>query len=113
MHRIENLTKDDNQKHTIIYDDLDIELQLVYMSMVQSWTLNVRHGVKEIKGIRCALGVYLLKAYNFVFDLIFLDTDQLGIDPFRLEDFSDGRVELYFVTPKECETIRGYKLEME
>lgn len=113
MQKVENITKDEYQKHTLIYEDLEVEIELRFMPVVESWTLNVKHGDKVQTGIRCSLGVYLLKDYNFAFDLIFLDTDKLGIDPFRLEDFADNRIQLWFATPSECEEIRGYKIEME
>lgn len=60
-----------------------------------------------IYGVKMALGVTHIRHRNWPFDFAVIDTTGEGIDPFRVDDFTTGRCELYFVTPEEMITLRG------
>jgi hypothetical protein len=48
---------------------------------------------------------------NYPFAFTVTDNAKLGIDPFRLEDFSDGRCTLYMFERSEVAELRGYDVQ--
>ena len=111
MKRINNITSEPIQLHTLLVDDFEIELQLRFLPEVQIWVMSVTLNEKVINGIKISAGVLHMRGYNFPFDFAVQITDGSGLDPFRLDDFENERCELYYVTKDEMEQIRGLEVQ--
>lgn len=107
MHKIQNITDEPFQRHTLLMDDDEAILELRFLPAVEIWVMNVAYKGKERNGSKLSANSYHLRSYNFPFDFTVLVTDDSGLDPFRVDDFQTGRCELYYITPEEMKQIRG------
>lgn len=110
MIRIENLSSDAHQRHTLLIDRGQVALVLRYLPAVQIWIMDVEYLGKAQRGVKLSASVLHIRSFNFPFDFTVVVTDNSGVDPFRLDDFSSGRCELYFVTPAEMVDLRGLEV---
>lgn len=104
--KIQNLTSEANQRHTILFEESEIILVLHYHPSIEMWTINVEYKGQEVNGIKLSLGVLHMESANLPFDFVCNDTAGLGIDPFKLDDFAQARCELYMLESDDMETIR-------
>lgn len=118
MNIINNITSDASQRHFLEFDRGSIELELFFLPAVQMWKMNVTYtragdteAQRSIYGVKLANATTHFKHRNWPFDFAVVDTSGNGVDPFRLDDFSTGRSELYFVTPTEMIQIRGVDVQ--
>lgn len=107
MRLIENITNEAYQRHTVIFQESEIVLSLRYLSTVQVWVFNVEYKAKRVMGKKISIGVFHMLSNNLPFDFIATDESKNGIDPFRIDDFADGRCKLYMIEPDEMGVIRG------
>ena len=107
MHKINNITAEPFQEHTLILADGEAVVELRFLPAVEIWTLGVTYKGKERAGQKLSANVYHLRPYNFPFDFTVVVNDGSGLDPFRADDFATGRCELYFITPEEMRQVRG------
>lgn len=105
--RIQNITNEADQRHTIITENQDVILRLYFLPTVQSWFMDVSYGDKSVKGVRLSLAVSHIRASNLPLDFIVEDTLNQGIDPFKLDDFFTGRCNLYMMSADDMTDIRG------
>ena len=111
MLRVNDITSEVIQRHTLLVDDFEIVIQLRFFPAVEIWQLSVELGEKDINGIKLSAGVLHMRGYNYPFDFVVALTDSSGIDPFRIDDFETGRCELYYVTANEMVEIRGLEVQ--
>lgn len=110
--KIIELTNDPIQSQTIVVDNLDIKVTVRFLPIIATWTLRVDvDGETVIDGIALSLGSVMMEQDNKPFGFIVEDKSTLGIDPFRLEDFSDGRCVLYMLERDEMIEVRGYDVK--
>jgi hypothetical protein len=102
--RIQNITNEPIQRHTIVFEESEITLTLRFLAGVQSWFFDVEFNGKSVYGVRLACGVLHIESSNFPFDF-FIPPAQ--IDAFRATDFSDGRLNLIMLEADDMEAIRG------
>lgn len=107
MNKLQNITSQPFQQHTLLLDDSEVVIELRYLPAVEIWTLSVKYEGRERNGLKLSANVYHLRQYGFPFDFTVLITDGSGIDPFRPDDFASGRCELYYITPDEMQVVRG------
>ena len=110
MRKLSGITNDPIQKYSFSVGDNEVSIRLRFLSVVESWVMDVEYNGKRINGVLMSLGVLHLKSYNFPFDFILNDTQGLGLDAFRIDDFSSERVELYILESEELVEIRGYEV---
>lgn len=111
MLRIENISSEHDQRHVVLSGDLEIVLRLRFMSSVESWFFSVEYDGRTVNNIRLAAGVLHIRSVNLPFDFFVSVMDTTGLDPFREQDFSEGRCILSLVTPDEMEAIRGQAVQ--
>lgn len=118
MNIIENISDEYNQLHVLEFDRGITNLNLVYEAAVQMWKMNVEftraddaQPQKPIYGVKLSLSTLHFEHRNWPFDFTVVDTTGNGVDPFRSDDFSSGRCELYFITPEEMIQIRGVDVQ--
>lgn len=110
MYRVNGITADPHQSHTLLMDDRQIVLTLRFLPVVQSWFMSLAYEDWRIDNIRLALNVSLISQSNQPFDFVVTDTDGLGVDPMTERCFETGRIELYFATAEELQEIRKYEV---
>ena len=104
---IQNIGSEANQKHTILFGESEIILNLRFYPRTTSWFMDVSYGLESIFGVKLSIGVLHLLSNNLPFDFVVRDLSGRGIDPFRRKDFSEGRCELYLLDSDDMEDIRG------
>lgn len=112
MREIVNITEDANQRHLISLEDGEIILELRFYPTIQQWSFDIDFQDKIIKGVKVSLGVLHILNENYPFDFICLDLSGQGVDPFRVDDFSEGRCKLYILDPEDMEDVRGVPVEI-
>lgn len=107
MKKIINITDEPIQRHTIQFEDDEITLRLRFHPFSTMWAFDVSFKEKETNGVRLAAGVLHIRSRNYAFDFFVTDNSGNGIDPFKADDFSNGRCSLYMLEAADMETIRG------
>lgn len=110
MRQLTNITDTNFQKHLILFEESEITLHLRFYSIVQAWFFDVEYKDFKVFGKKMSVSTYQLIANNQPFDLVAFDTSQNGLDPFKADDFSSGRVALILLEPDDMEAIRGTKV---
>jgi hypothetical protein len=108
MVQLTGITDEPMQMHTIPLEDDSISLHLRFYGLPAFWCFDVKYKSKEVKGVKLSLGTLHLESNNLPFDFALEDTSKTGIDPFRMDDFSSGRINIYMLEPAELREIRGY-----
>lgn len=107
---LENISDESNQRHTILFEESEITFILRYHITAQIWTFDVSYNGLSANGIKLSIGTLHMRSRNFPFDFAVDDTSNTGIDPFRKDDFSQGRCNIYLVTREEMTDIRGLEV---
>ena len=89
-----------------------IEITLYYLPAVQIWKADIVSGDFILNGIRVYSFLNILDQYqkNIPFGIGIILSDQ-G-EPFLINDFSSGRVQMAILTPAEVEEINDYYQEL-
>ena len=118
MNIVNNITSEYIQPHILEFSRGVIDLTLIYEAAVQMWKMNVTYTRKDgttaepsIYGVKLALSTTHIKHRNWPFDFTVVDNSGTGMDPFMAEDFTNGRCELYFLTPDDMIEIRGVDVQ--
>ena len=110
MRQIENIGQEGLQDHTILLADGNLDIRIRFLSSVQFWQMSVTYQGESINGVKMSCGVLHMRAKNFPFDFIITDESGAGIDPYKVDDFSNGRNILYLLDEDEMEAIRGQEV---
>lgn len=105
--RIDNITDEAHQRHTIIFEESEVIISLRFLPVVESWVLNVQYKTVTANGYKLSLGTLHLRSRNLPFDFVVLDNSGTGLDPYRLDDFSENRCQLYMLNSDDMEAIRN------
>ncbi len=85
-----------------------IEITLYFQSRTSVWKMDVESGTFILKGIRISRVLNLLCQYNNIIPFgIGVIVNGEG-EPFLINDFSSGRVQLAILTPAEVAAIRAF-----
>jgi len=109
---IQNIGSEAIQKHTILFGDSEIILTLRFYPKQTIWCLDAQYGNKSILGVKLSVGTLHMLSKNFPFDFIVIDLLGNGIDPFKRNDFSDNRCELYLLEASDMSSIRGVEVPL-
>lgn len=110
--KIIDLSNEPYQSQTVVLDNLDIKITVRFLPTVSMWLMKVDiDGENIIDGVALSCGSVIMQQFNKPFGFIVDDKSTIGIDPFRLEDFSDGRCVLYMLEREEMITLRGYDVK--
>lgn len=102
------LGQEPKQKIDILFEDTQIIIEFRFNPTIQSWTMNINFRDEEIiNGKRITLNVQMLKQLQKPFDIVAIENQNTGIDPFKQDDFKD-RVSLYLLEREDLKEIRGY-----
>lgn len=107
MLRVQNITSETHQIHTIILADFELRLVLRFLPRAQIWIFDAEYRGRRVDGFKLSLGVLHITSSNLPFDVAVQDFSGTGIDPFKADDFETGRCHLYVLEPQDMEAIRG------
>lgn len=106
------ISADPFQSHIITYEDKKIELVVRFLVTVSMWQIDILvDDTYLVKGFSLSCGAIMLSQNNNPFGFYLEDTTPLGIDAFRIEDFAEGRVILYFLEREDMLAVRGYDVK--
>ena len=105
--RINNITDEAHQRHIVILDDQEVELTLRFLPVVESWFIDVTYGGRSAAGFKLSLNTLHMLSQNYPFDFVVQDLSGRGVDPFRIDDFSENRCALFMLQTADMAEIRG------
>lgn len=106
MRRIQNITDEPIQRHTILFDESEITLTLRFYPKTQHWTFDAEYAGNAVYGVKLSVGVLHMVSQNQPFDFLVVDRSGLGFDPFQRDDFSNDRCRLYMLETEDMVTVR-------
>lgn len=112
MRRIDNIGSETLQRHTILFQESEIVITLRFSPTVELWTMDVEYKDFVIYGVSLVVGVLHMESSNQPFGFVVQDTTGFGLDPFRRNDFIEGRNALYLVEPDEMTDVRGIEVQV-
>ena len=107
MIRLDNITADAHQRHTIVFEESEIELVLRFHPTVSIWTFDATYKGTQVLGRKLSVGVPHMVSRNMPFDFLVSANAGTDLDPLRLDDFSIGRCTLYMLQADDMEVLRG------
>ena len=107
MIRLDNITADAHQRHTILFEESEIVLVLRFHPTVSMWTFDAVYKDTQVLGRKLSVGVLHMVSRNVPFDFIVSANAGTDLDPFRLDDFSTGRCSLHMLEADDMEVVRG------
>lgn len=112
MRKLLNITDDISQRHTIIFQESEIDLVLKYHPTAQFWSMDLDYKDHTVRGHKLSLSVLHLRSRNLPFDFTVTDSSGTGLDPYRRTDFSTGRCDVYLLESDDMDTVRGAPVEI-
>ena len=106
------ITSDNDQEYTIPYEASEIVLRLRYMNVVQQWFMDVSYNETETNGVKLTVQAFHVLNRNYPFDIWIEDNSSTGLDPFTIDDFSNGRCVMYIMEASDVAEIRGYEVQL-
>ena len=110
MRRVDNIGTETWQRHVILFQETELVLILHYYPTTELWTFDAEYKDFTVYGVGLSVGTLHIESRNQPFDFIVQDTSGNGLDPFRREDFAQGRNVLYLLEPDDIASIRGVEV---
>jgi hypothetical protein len=107
MKRIQNITDEPIQRHTIIFDEEQIVLRLRFYPRTEIWCMDLEYKNWQVFGLKLSVGGLHMISHSMPFDFVVSDNSGEGIDPFKRDDFQSRRCTLLMLTRDEMASIRG------
>lgn len=99
MRLIDKLTAEARQQYNIVGEDgEEISLLLWYAPTQQSWYFDITSGDFTLEGAQLTTSPNILRSYRNLLSFGFTVTSVDGLDPFYLDDFINGRIQLYLLS---------------
>lgn len=112
MRLISNVSDESIQRHTIPLQDENITLIIRFYSVIQIWTMDCTYKGVTVRGTKCTVGSLHFAYKNWPFDFVFDDLSTAKIDPYKSDDFTSGRMRMFYLEPQDMVLIRGYAVEI-
>lgn len=108
MTRIDNLGIEANQITKVILPDGSIVvINLIYFPAIQRWIMNVARDTFSVNGINICLNPNIMRQWKNVIPFgIFCDSVD-GVDPIYIDDFFNGRVQLYMLNASDVVAVEN------
>jgi hypothetical protein len=84
------------------------EITLIYGPITRMWYANIKYGTCTINGVRLARSVNVMHQYRNAcpFGIAVITRDEA--EPFLINDFSTGRVQIGILTREEVQEYQGF-----
>lgn len=104
MNQIDNISNDSNQSITLVLADAStVVLKLQYLPAIQRWMMGITYGTFEVQGLNVSIHPNLLRGWRNLLPFGITCTTIDGADPLYIDDFSNGRANLYVLTAAEVD----------
>lgn len=106
MQVITTLTNYPNQRHQLVISDgTSANFHLYYSVRQRSWYFDIEYQDTIINGNKVVLTPNALRQFKNIFPFGLMFYTDGYVEPFRLEDFSSGRVKMAILDSEEVEQI--------
>ena len=96
MKKLDSLSADASQELSVILDDGSVlQFTFNYRPAAQRWSVDVLYGEFGANGVLLATHPNLLRTWRNILPFGLAITSQDSADPFKLDDFTSGRITLY------------------
>ena len=107
-----DITNDSIQTFFVDVEDFTLKFTLRYFPMIQSWSLTLdRDEDRIVTNRKLSLGNLNLGTDNQPYDILIIDNQNTGIDPFSQDDFLKNRVSFYLLNREETAELKGFEVE--
>lgn len=104
MLQITNLTSDARQKFTIIGENGEIiPTYLYYLPTQIGWFMDITYGTFTANGLRLCVSPNIISQWKNIIPFGLLCTSNDGQDPYYLDDFTTGRINIYLLNSDDVE----------
>lgn len=107
MIEVTNITSDALQRHTIATEYKDVVIRLRFVATTQSWFMDVSRDDQVVNGVRLVVGAFQITSSRMPVDFYVRDNLNIGLDPFSIDDFENGRCSLFMAEREDMELFRG------
>lgn len=107
MIQVQGIGQEAHQRHTILFEESEVIIDIRFYATIQMWVADMFYKDFVVRGQKLSLGTTHILELNQPFDFAVTDESQEGIDPFRLNDFSDDRCRLYMLEADDVADLRG------
>ena len=108
MNKLQNLTSDARQNNIYDFNERKIQVELYYSQVNVGWFITLTDGDFKLQNARLTCHYNYMNKWRrkLKWGLQIISKD--GNDPYNIEDFVSGRVELYFLTPDEVSYVTNF-----
>lgn len=106
MQEITTLTSSPNQRHQLVLESNDtVDFRLYYLGRMQSWYYDFTYNNTIVNCNKVVLTPNSLRSFKKILPFGLAFVGKGDIEPFRIDDFSSGRVKMYVLNSDEVEQI--------
>lgn len=108
MQQITSITSEPKQRMTLVLENNEtVDFLLYYLPRQQSWFYDFTYNTLTCKGSKVNLTPNSLRQFKRVipFGIAFMSND--SVEPFDIDDFSNGRVIMYVLNVDEVKQIES------
>ena len=108
MKQITSITNSPKQRMTLVLEDNEtVDFYIYYLPRQQSWFYDFTYNELTVKGSRVTLTPNSLRQYRRLIPFGIAFDTQGFVEPFSINDFSSGRVNMYVLNSDEVEQIEA------
>lgn len=106
MIKIDNITDETMQRHIVIFQRSEVILTIRFYPRTEMWCFDVEYNDRAVRGLKLSVGTLHMLSQNQPFDFVVTDNSGNGIDPFKIDDFSNERCSLYMLESDDMIDVR-------
>jgi hypothetical protein len=107
MRKLINLTDEPIQRHTILFEESEVIFTLRFYPKTEIWCFDAEYNGKSVFGLKLSVGVPHMVSQNQPFDFVVSDNSNNGLDPFKGDDCSSGRCDIYILDAADMIQVRA------
>lgn len=101
MNKLLNLTSEARQSNLYDFNNRKIRIDLYYSEVNAGWYITITDGDFKLQNARLTCHYNYMNKWRRKLKWGLQVLSNNGLDPYLIDDFSSGRVEMYFLTPEE------------
>lgn len=108
MQQIKSITSQPKQRMTLVLENNETcDFYLFYLPRQQSWFYNFSYGDLTVNGSRVVLTPNALRQFKNIIPFGIAFTSESLIEPFAIDDFESGRVNMYVLNNDEIKQVES------
>lgn len=84
-----------------------VDFRMYYLATQQGWYFDIKYQNFECNGNRLVLGANILRCFKNRIPFGLMVMADRGIEPYKLDDFTTGRVKVYVLSADEVKQIEN------